>query len=74
MPNNINLTKKVLLLVLPVKNKLHERNKVISTRKARMRPLFSSSLMLPCGRKLVTEIPLYIPSHVSCLYVSLQFL
>ena len=58
----------MLLLVLLVKNKLHAINRAVSTRKPRSLPLFSSNLMLPCGRELVTGMSWYIPRHV-CMFL-----
>jgi hypothetical protein len=42
-------------LLLPMTNKLHARNRIVSTRKLRRKGLLTSNLMLPsmpCGRDL----------------------
>ena len=66
---NIKLEKMVLLL--PVKHKLHVRNRVVSRRKPRRRHLLiTSNAMLPCGRD--SWILQYIGSHVPLFLCSFR--
>lgn len=52
MPNNIKFKEKsATLRVLPVKNKLHAKDRAVSRKRPRSRPLLTSEFMVPCGRE-----------------------
>ena len=54
LPNNIKFKRKKCYseseTVLPVKHKLHVRDRKVSRRRPSSRPLLTIELMIPCGR------------------------